>query len=432
MRFKYAGVTKSAKSVSGVVEAADEVEAKLKLRAMQVRPLSLVKMSEKKGGLFGLGGGGNEEKRKGTTVDTKGKPKKGFNLNISIGSPIDLKGLVVFTRQFSSLIDSGVPVVQCLDILYAQEKKVPFKNVLGTIKSDIEAGSGLAQALARHPKVFSEFFIRIVEAGEISGTLDAALRRVGVQLERLGKLKAKVIGAMMYPCITLVVAIVVLGFLLIKVVPEISKMYGDNNAKLPELTVMVLGLSAWVQANYLYILGLVGGMVVAWPFLYKMPGFRAIFDPFVLKVPGFGGLIKKSAVARFARTMATLVASGVPLIGAFEICLKLMGNLAVRDVIHRAMVAVTEGKSIAQGLAVKDLFPPMVIHMVNIGEMTGKLDELLNKVADIYDEEVDAAVGALTGLIQPVMIVCVGGIIAFLLLAMYLPIFQLAEKVSSG
>ena len=209
-------------------------------------------------------------------------------------------------------------------------------------------------------------------------------------------------------------------------------MYGDNNAKLPELTIMVLGLSTWVQENYMYLVGTAVGTFFLSPFLYRTQSFRKVFDPFILKVPGFGGLIKKSAVARFSRTMATLVASGVPLIGAFEICLRLMTNLAVRAVIQQAMQAVTEGKSIAQGLSQKDLFPPMVIHMVNIGEMTGKLDELLAKVADIYDEEVDNAVGALTGLIQPIMIVCVGGIIAFLLLAMYLPIFQLAEKVTAG
>lgn len=421
MHFKYSGVTRTQKPVSGVVEATDEIEAKLKLRAMQIRPISLVAGKDKKaGGFFG-------------SSPAKPGQKKGLrDININIGKPIDLKGLVVFTRQFSSLIDSGVPVVQCLDILHQQEKRPAFKNVLLTLKTDIESGSGLAQALSRHPKVFSEFFVRIVEAGEVSGTLDAALKRVGIQLERLGKLKAKVIGAMTYPAITLVVAVVVLMFLLIKVVPEISKMYGDNNAKLPELTIMVLNLSNWVQTYYLHIVGAFAVAIMGWPFLYKVKGFRKYFDPFVLRVPGFGGLIKKSSIARFTRTMATLVASGVPLIGAFEICLRLMTNLAIKDVIQKAMIAVTEGKSIAQGLATKELFPPMVIHMVNIGEMTGKLDELLTKVADIYDEEVDNAVSALTGLIQPIMIVCVGGIIAFLLLAMYLPIFQLAEKVTGG
>lgn len=422
MRFKYQGITRNQKNVSGVVDAADEVEAKLKLRSMQIRPMSIAKASEKKG-LFAGG-------KKNKPADD-GEKKGLAAINFNIGKPIDLKGLIVFTRQFSSLIDSGVPVVQCLDILFQQEKRVPFRRVLKAIKMDIEAGSGLAQSLARHPKVFSEFFIRIVEAGEVSGTLDQALRRVGIQLERLGKLKAKVIGAMMYPCITLVVAIVVLLFLLIKVVPEIAKMYGDNNAKLPELTTTVLGISAWVQENYLTLIVVVGVMVVSFPLAYRTATFRKFWDPFILKVPGFGGLIKKSAVARFSRTMATLVASGVPLLGAFDICLRLMSNLAIREVIQQAMTAVTEGKSIAQGLAVRDLFPPMVIHMVNIGEMTGKLDELLSKVADIYDEEVDGAVSALTGLIQPIMIVCVGGIIAFLLLAMYLPIFQLAEKTQS-
>jgi type IV pilus assembly protein PilC len=411
MKYRYTGVTRQKEKVTGVLDADDEVEANLKLRSMQVRPLSLVQTDEVVNPVTG------EE-----------KVKVGF----SMGKPIDLKGMVVFTRQFSSLIDSGVPVVQCLDILQQQERRPIFKQILISIKQDIEGGAGLAESLAKHPKAFTELFVRIVEAGEISGTLDKALRRVGIQLEKLGRLRAKVIGAMVYPCITMFVAVIVLMFLLVKVIPEISKLYSESAAELPTITQKVLALSQWVQDNYLMMVGVMAAAIIGGPFLYRMDRFRDFFDPFIIRVPGFGSLIKKSSIARFTRTMSTLVSSGVPLLNSFDICMKLMSNRSVQSVIGEAMAAVQEGKSIASGLGSKNLFPPMVIHMVSIGEMTGKLDELLGKVADIYDDEVDDAVSTLTGLIQPVMIIVVGIIIAFLLVAMYLPIFQLAEKVTGG
>jgi len=404
MRFKYTGMNRSQEWVNGELEAEDEVEAKVRLRAMQIRPTDVKKARGKAG-----------EKK----------------FAISFSKPIDLKGLIVFTRQFSSLIDSGVPVVQCLDILCQQERRLPFKKILATIKSDIEGGAGLANALEKHPKVFSDLFVRICEAGEISGTLDLAFRRLANQLERLGRIRAKVIGAMTYPIITVIVAVVVLVFLLIKVVPEIAKLYADNKATLPFLTVQTLMLSAWVQENFMYLIFAVAGIFFGTPLLYKVDAFRKLWDPFVIRTPGFGALIKKSSIARFTRTMSTLVSSGVPLLNAFDICIKLISNLAVKNVIIRARASVTEGKSIAQGLT-GEIFPPMVIHMVAIGEMTGKLDELLGKVSDIYDDEIDDAVSTITGLIQPILIICVGGIIAFLMLAMYLPIFQLAEKTTGG
>ncbi len=407
MKFKYTGQNRQAQWVSGEVEAEDEMEAKLRLRSMQIRATDVKKVAKP---MFG------------------GDGKKRFNLS----KPIDLKGLIVFTRQFSSLIDSGVPVVQCLDILCQQEKRPAFKKVLAKIKEDIEGGSGLANALGQHPSVFSDLFVRICEAGEISGTLDLALRRLANQLERLGRIRAKVIGAMTYPCITVVVAIFVLIFLLVKVIPGISKLYASNAATLPDLTLFVLAMSAWVQAKFLYLIGGIGAFFLSIPVLYSLPGFRKYWDPFVLKTPGFGNLIKKSSIGRFTRTMSTLVSSGVPLLSGFEICMKLISNLAIKNVILSAKNSVTEGKSIAQGLSAKNIFPPMVLHMVAIGEMTGKLDELLGKVADIYDDEIDDAVDTITGLIQPILIVVVGAMVAFLLLAMYMPIFQLADKLTGS
>lgn len=406
MKFRYVGVTRQKEEVNGVIEATDELEAKMKLRGLQIRTTSLAEESE---------GGGWRKALQG----------------LPLTSPVSLKKIMVFTRQFSSLVDSGVAIVQCLDILHQQEAPGPFKVILKEIQEDIESGGGFAQALSKHPHVFSEFFIRIVEAGELSGTLDVALRRVGVQLEKLSRLRAKVIGALTYPAITVLISIGVLVFLLVKVIPEIAKLYSSSNAQLPAITTFVLGMSDWLRENYLQIFfGLVVS-IVSGIVLYRNPAFREAWDPFALKIPLFGPLIRKSAVARLTRTLSTLISSGVPLLTAFEICVKLMNNFAIRHSIERTARYVSEGETIVKGLSQDGLFPPMVIHMVNIGEMTGKLDELLSKVADIYDEEVDDAVNNLTGLLQPIIIVFVGGMIAFLLMAMYLPIFQLADKLGS-
>jgi type IV pilus assembly protein PilC len=313
--------------------------------------------------------------------------------------------------------------------MFQQEKRPRFKEILRSIKEDIETGKGLAESIARHPKVFSEFVIRVIEAGEVSGTLDQSLKRVAAQLEKLGRLKAKVRGAMVYPVATMVIAVIVTIFLLIKVIPEVAKLYSSSNAQLPVLTVFVLGISGWVQKNILMMLGVIIGAFVGFRVLYQRPEFREIYDPFVLKVPLFGPLIKKSSIARFTRTLGTLVSSGVPLLTAFDICIKLAENVVIKAILQNAVQSITEGKSIVFGLQYKNIFPPMVLHMVNIGEMTGRLDELLGKVSDIYDDEVDDSINIITGLLQPMMIVFVGMIIAFLLLAMYMPIFQLAEKV---
>ncbi len=410
MKYFYTGVTRQRESVKGVVDAADETEAQMKLRAMQIRPTQL--SESKAGSAFTFSFSSLSD--------------------VSLGPPIDMKGMLIFTRQFSSLIDSGIPIVQALDILWEQERRPAFKKILGRVKSDIEAGQGLGESLKRHPKVFGEFFVRIVESGEISGTLDLALRRIGIQLEKLGRLRAKVVGALIYPCITVVVASGVLVFLLVKVIPEITKLYADSQATLPELTQAVLDLSNWFQANWGYVLGGSIGSVVAFMLMYKLPSFRAIWDPIILRVPLIGPLIKKSEVARFTRTMATLIGTGVPLLTAFEICEKLMSNLTMKKSVRTAASYVQDGKSIAAGLKVNGVFPSMVTHMVSIGEMTGKLDDLLGKVSDMYDEEVDDAVSNLTGLIQPALIIGVGITIAFMMMAMYMPIFQLADKTTGN
>ena len=413
MKYRYTGVTRQRERVQGVVEGLDEAEARLRLRAQQIRAETLQVVADRASGQSSLL-----------------KAVKDFQQ--TLGGGIKLKQLILFTRQFSSLIDSGVPVVQGLEILYEQEKKGKLKDVLAAMKADIESGNSLATALSRHPLIFSEFFVRIVEAGEISGTLDKAIKQVGVQLEKLDRLRAKVIKAVSYPIATLVVAVAVLIFLLVRVVPEIARLYSEGKAELPYLTTVVLALSHWFQANFMYVIaGMMAAVFGAFT-LYRTPRFREVWDPIALRIPLFGSLILRSSVTQLTRTLGTLVSSGVPLLAALEICQKLMTNCAIRDSVRVTAAYIQEGKTIAAGLAARNIYPPMVIHMVNIGEMTGRLDELLNKVAAIYDDEVDDAISALTGMLQPTIIVAVGIIVAFLLLAMYLPVFQLAEKVSGG
>jgi len=400
MRFQYKGTSRARQKVSGVLEAQDLVEARIKLKAMQIRPEVL-----------------REEKASFLSLK-----------NFSLGSPVKLKQLIVFTRQLSSLIDAGVPVVQALDLLGQQETNRAFKKILLDIRKNIESGGNLASGFQKYPNVFSDFFTRVIEAGEMSGTLDKSLRTIGLQLEKLAKLKAKVIKALTYPGFTLVASILAVGFLLVKVIPEISKLYGNN--KLPDLTVFVLGISSWIQNHFTLIIAVAIGTPLSMSAIYRISAFRDIWDPLVLRMPLFGSLAVRSAVARFARTLGTLVSSGVSLLDGFEICAKVIPNRALKKAIQDAAVGVTQGKSIVDGLAKSGYFPVMVVHMVGIGEMTGKLDELLNKIAEIYDEEVDNAVDAITGLLQPLLIMAVGGIILFLMLAMYMPIFSLGEKIA--
>jgi type IV pilus assembly protein PilC len=315
-----------------------------------------------------------------------------------------------------------------LQILSEQERRPAFKRVLVNIKEHIESGGGFADVLQKYPKAFSEFFVRIIEAGEVSGSLDKSLVRVGQQLEKLNNIRRKVIGAMIYPLITLVVAIGVVSFLLAKVVPEIISMYQDPS-KLPAITIFVINVSNWFRANYHLVFGGIIGGFFGIRMAYRVPEVKKAVDPILLKVPVVGLLILRSSIAIFARTLSTLVTSGVQLLTAFQICERVTSNYALKECIRDAAASVTEGHGISQGLGKRKIIPAMVLHMINIGEMTGKLDDLLLKVAEIYDEEVDDAVGLMTTLLQPLLIVGVGGIILVIMIAIYLPLFGLTENM---
>ncbi|NBX76235.1 MAG: type II secretion system F family protein [Proteobacteria bacterium] len=404
MKYRYKGTNKKRKSISGVIEAASLEEARTRLRNMEIRPQKLEKDS--------LSLSAN------------------LNLDLSFGNIIDLKGLIIFTRQLSSLVNSGVTIVMALQILAEQERRPAFKKVLVSIKEHIESGGGFADVLQKYPKAFSEFFVRVIEAGEVSGSLDKSLVRVGQQLEKLNNIRRKVIGAMIYPVITLVVAIGVVSFLLAKVVPEIISMYSDQS-KLPGITLFVINVSNWFRANYPFVFGGIIAIVVGTRTAYKVPSVKKAVDPILLKVPVVGLLILRSGIAIFARTLSTLVTSGVQLLTAFQICERVTSNFALKECIRDAASSVTEGHGISQGLGKRKIIPAMVLHMINIGEMTGKLDDLLLKVAEIYDEEVDDAVSLMTTLLQPLLIVVVGGIILVIMIAIYLPLFGLTENMGA-
>ncbi len=401
MKFRYIGTTREKRRVKGVIDADDVIEAKLRLRSLQIKPEEIVAVASSKAKM---------------------------SLDLDFGQAITLKGLIIFTRQFSSLIDSGVPIVQCLEILAEQDKRPKFKKALEAIRESIESGNSLYESMAQQPKIFDQLYVSVVEAGEMSGTLDKSLRRLGVQLEKLGKLKSKVIGALIYPAITMLLALAVIPFFLLKVLPEVTKLYGNN--QLPEITQNLMFISNWLSANLITIVVITGSLFFGLITLFKTPSFREVWDPMWLKVPVFGSLTLKSAVARVSRTLGTLLESGVPLLNAFNVSERVVHNYAIKKSLRNAQESVTEGRSIVSGLSMGNIFPPMVTHMIRIGEITGKLDDLLQKIADIYDDEVDDAVGIITTLIQPIMLIVLGGIVAFLLLAMYMPILSLAEKVA--
>lgn len=400
MKYQYKGISRNREIRNGTIDATSAEDVRKKLRAMEIRPVEI----------------------------RKDYRNINLQLKISLGPVINLKGLIVFTRQLSSLVNSGVTIVSALQILSAQEKRPGFKKVLTEVKDHIESGGGFAEVLERHPKTFSEFFIRVVEAGEVSGSLDTSLVRIGQQLEKLNNIRRKVIGAMIYPIITLIVAIGVVSFLLAKVVPEIVSMYGDKS-KLPWITLFVIDVSNWFQQNWWLVFLALGGAVFGGKVAYSYRAVKEVVDPILLRVPVVGLLILRSSIAIFSRTLSTLVTSGVQLLTAFQICEKIAANSVIKKCIRNASSSVTEGQGISAGLAKLNVIPPMVLHMVEIGEMTGKLDELLMKVAEIYDEEVDDAVSLMTTLLQPLLIVGVGGIIMVIMVAIYLPLFGLSSNM---
>jgi type IV pilus assembly protein PilC len=339
------------------------------------------------------------------------------------------KDLLVFTRQFATMIDAGLPLVQCLDILGSQMDNAAFRKVIFAVKTKVESGSTFADALKDHPKVFDELYVQLCAAGEVGGILDTILNRLAVYREKAEKLKRKVKGAMVYPCIVIIVAVGVTGVLLIKVTPVFAKMFADFGSALPAPTQFVVDLSIWLQQYIFHLVGSIVAVIVTAVMIYRNKKGRRIIDKTVLKVPLVGNVIRKVAVARFTRTLGTMISSGVPILDALEVTAKTAGNRTIEDGIYYVRGKISEGKNIAGPLLETKVFPPMVVQMIGVGEATGAMDTMLNKIADFYDDEVDTAVAGLTAMIEPILMVFLGGVVGGFLIAMYLPIFTLAGAI---
>lgn len=361
------------------------------------------------------------------------KVKKQFGINLNFGTGVEAKDLVKFVRQFATMIDAGLPLVQCLEILSSQEPNKFFAAILRDIKSTVEQGSTFSDALRRHPKVFDELFTNLVQAGEVGGILDTILNRLAQYIEKRQKLARQVRGALVYPSVVIVIMIGVMTVLLTWVIPAFENMFAEFGAKdaLPALTKLVIAMSrSFVTWLPLIVLG---GIAAAFGFvtIYKRPQGKRFFHRAILYAPILGPVLQKIAVARFTRTLGTLLGSGVPILDALEIVAKASGNMVVEEGILYARLKISEGKNLAEPLSELKVFPGMVVQMVAVGEQTGALDTMLNKIADFYEDEVDVAVAALTSLLEPILMVIIGGMVGTVLIAMYLPIFDLAGKIKA-
>lgn len=361
-------------------------------------------------------------------VKVKKKPME-INIKLPGVGGVTGKDILIFTRQFATMIDAGLPLVQCLEILGTQMDNPAFRNIIFAIKTKVESGSTFADALKDHPKVFDELFVQLCAAGEVGGILDTILNRLAAYREKSEKLKAKVKGALTYPIITVVVAIGVTALLLLKVTPVFAKMFADFNSALPAPTQFVIDASNWLQKYIFHLVGGITAIVVGWIWTYRNPKGRVLIDKMALKTPIIGNVIRKVAVARFTRTLGTMISSGVPILDALDVTAKTAGNRTIEAAIGYVRTKIAEGKNIAGPLLETKVFPSMVVQMIGVGEATGAMDAMLNKIADFYDDEADAAVGSLTSMIEPIMMVFLGGMVGGFLIAMYMPIFTIANAI---
>lgn len=363
------------------------------------------------------------------SIEVRKKPKDLLEYLPFLKGKIKQKNVVVFCRIFSTMINAGLPLIQCLDLLAQQEQNKAFSKIIRSIKEDIEGGTSLTNALKKYPKIFDDLFVNLIAAGEAGGILDVILERLSNYMEKAMKLKARVKGAMTYPVAVLVISIAVVALLLLKVIPVFQKMFEGMGGKLPGLTQALITASEFTQKYFLFIVVILVIIYIAFTRFYKTEKGRWIVDSLVLKAPIFGDLMKKVAVAKFSRTLSTMMSSGVPILEGLAIVSKTSGNVVVENALLKTRQSIAEGRSIAEPLAETGIFPPMVVQMISVGEATGALDLMLSKIAAFYDDEIDVAVDSMTALLEPVMMVFLGGIVGGMIIAMYLPIFKLASVI---
>lgn len=415
MKYRYQGYDNTARKVSGEVEANSEAEARSKLRTQSVRPITLVASGD--GGAKGGSAGGNSA---GSLLAFMNSPTP------------DLMEFTAFIRQLATMQAAGISIVQSLKVLSDQVDNRGFGEVLTKVQKAIEEGGTLTESLKKHPKVFDRIFINLIAAGEVSGSLDKVLQRLAIYYEKSASLRRKVKGAMTYPVLIVVMVVVILTIMLTFVVPTFAEMFKSGGKALPASTQFLMDLSSYIRGQWYVLVGAFAGAVYGIYFMFTNEGARRTIDPYLMKVPIFGDLVQKIGIARFSRTFGTMIQSGVPILEALEITGRIAGNYAIEDAIQQTRQSITQGNSIAAPLMATNVFPKMAVSMISIGEQTGALDQMLTKIAEFYEDEVDAKVSAMTSILEPLMIVIVGAVVAGVLIPMYLPIFQLSDALSSG
>lgn len=402
--YRWQGVSPKGETIGGEMEAPTRDAVLARLRSQRIQPLP------------------NKIKERG----------KGLDRDITIpgfGESIKQKDIVIFTRQLGTMIDAGLPIVQCLDILAEQSDNKAFRKIIRQLKEEVESGSTFTETLRKHPKIFDDLFINMIAAGEVGGILDTILSRLSEYLEKSMKLKAKIKGAMIYPATIITVAVGVTGVLLVWVIPVFAELFSSFGQDLPAPTQFVINLSNFTIAYLPYIVATFVAIVVTIRQIYKTENGRLRMDQMALQFPIFGDLLRKSAIARFTRTLSTLVSSGVPILDALLITAKTSGNKIVERAILATRASISEGNTISEPLTQSKVFPPMVCQMISVGESTGALDAMLQKIAEFYEDEVDNMVANLTTLMEPMVILFLGVIIGGLVVSMYLPIFKLGSVI---
>jgi type IV pilus assembly protein PilC len=423
--FHYTALDAKGEQATGEVAAATEAEAVQKLRAQGLYPTHI---SEDGKGSPGI------------ASKSKAKKAKAKSINISFGkggSTVKPKALMVFTRQLATLIDSGLPLLRSLTVLGKQEPNPVLKSTISSLADSVQGGSTFSESLAQHPKMFNKLFVNMVKAGELGGVLEVVLNRLAEYQEKAQKLKNKIVSAMVYPAIVMFIAVAILVFLMIFIVPKFKDMFSETDSELPLISQIVFGFSEFCLGrpiagipNVVWVFVALGGLIAALNAFGKTKGGRHLIDTFKLRLPVLGDVTRKSAVSRFARTLGTLVTSGVPILQALNITRDTAGNVIVSDAIAKVHEAVKEGESIVTPLSSSGVFPSMVISMVDVGEETGQLPEMLLKIADVYDDEVDNAVTALTSILEPMMIVMLALVVGAIVFALFLPLIKMISEMS--
>ena len=403
--FRWQGVGPNGETVRGEMDAPNASVVATRLRLRRIRPLP-------------------------DRIRAKGRGLESALHIPGLGEKVKQRDVVIFTRQLATMIDAGLPIVQALDLLAQQTENKTFSGVIATLKHDVESGSALAESLAKHPAVFDELYTNMVSAGELGGMLDTILIRLAVYMEKAVKLKAKIKSAMIYPLSVISVAVLVTALLLVYVIPVFGEMFAGFGEEMPLPTQIAINLSSVAIAYFWHMVAGVVGTIVSVRAYYRTERGRQMIDGVLLRLPVVGDILRKTAVARFTRTLSTLVSSGVPILDSLAITGKTAGNKVVEKAVFAARQSISEGKTLADPLIKSQVFPPMVCQMVQVGETTGALDTMLSKIADFYDDEVDTAASNLTTLVEPVVILFLGVVIGGIIVSMYLPIFQLGSVLN--